>query len=111
MDITCSRNAFGRQVDSFETSLSIADSELRNIADSDLFPGVFIRAPHIKSIDSKDVTVLSRISEKLHAAEFTDVVGVRQNNVMASTFHPELTDDASWHKYFIKQVISCKLAT
>ena len=104
LDVTCMRNAFGRQVHSFETTLSISDSKLKSIANSDQCHGIFIRAPQIKSIDSDRVSVLSTLVTKVDN-ECCDAVGVCQNNIMATTFHAELTSDLSWHKYFIKQVI------
>ena len=111
LDVTCSRNAFGRQVDSFEATLSITDSELENAADSSVVPGIFIRAPCISSIDSEKVTVLCRLPDKHLAEKPEGVVGVKQGNVMACTFHPELSSDLSWHKFFLKQVINQKYAS
>ena len=81
------RNAFGRQVDSFETELSIP------VLGNELFPGIFIRAPIIEQANS-EVEILARL---------TDGTGVaaRQGRLLACAFHPELTDDLRFHKYFI----------
>jgi 5'-phosphate synthase pdxT subunit len=87
MDITVSRNAFGRQKESFETELSIP------VLGRKPFPGVFIRAPVIKQANSK-VEILARL---------VDGVGVaaRQGKLLASAFHPELTSDLRFHQYFL----------
>lgn len=83
LDVTVDRNAYGRQVDSFETDLPV-----RGL--SDPFHAVFIRAPVIRSADDRDVTVL---------AEFDDrPVAVRQGPVVGTSFHPELTDDYRIHE-------------
>jgi 5'-phosphate synthase pdxT subunit len=81
------RNAFGRQVDSFETELSIP------VLGNELFPGIFIRAPIIEQANS-EVEILARL---------TDGTGVaaRERRLLACAFHPELTDDLRFHKYFI----------
>lgn len=86
MDITVMRNAFGRQVDSFETPINIA-----GLSDGP-FPGVFIRAPYIESV-GKDVRVLSRLPDGL-------IVAAAHKNLLVTAFHPELTDDLRCHRYF-----------
>lgn len=86
MDITVKRNAFGRQVDSFETSL-----EIKALKDGP-FPGVFIRAPYINNA-GKDVDVLCSLSDGR-------IVAARQYNLLATAFHPELTADTRFHSYF-----------
>jgi pyridoxal 5'-phosphate synthase pdxT subunit len=86
MNITVKRNAFGRQVDSFETSLQIA--ELKDGP----FPGVFIRAPYIEKA-GKDVQVLATLPDGR-------IVAARQGNLLATSFHPELTPDTRFHRYF-----------
>lgn len=86
MDITVFRNAFGRQVDSFEIPLQI------NGLGVDPFPGVFIRAPYIHDT-GKEVQALS----VLHDGE---IVAARQGHMLATSFHPELTGDNRLHKYF-----------
>lgn len=88
MDITVMRNAFGRQRESFETDLYVKGIEHPIRA-------IFIRAPLIESV-GKNVEVLCEVSKK--------IVAVRQNNLLACSFHPELTDDVSLHQYFIEMV-------
>jgi 5'-phosphate synthase pdxT subunit len=86
LDITVERNAYGRQVDSFETELEIP------VLGTDAFHGVFIRAPIIESV-GKGVEVL--------ASHSGNPVFVRQGNIFATTFHPELADDTRLHRYFL----------
>jgi pyridoxal 5'-phosphate synthase pdxT subunit len=86
--MTVSRNAFGRQVDSFETDLEIVGLETP-------FRAVFIRAPIIESVHL-GVDVLSRYDGQ--------IVLVRQGRRLASSFHPELTGDDRLHRYFLDQV-------
>ena len=88
MDIVVERNSFGRQVDSFETNLDIKDIGKD-------FPAVFIRAPHIAKT-GKNVTILAKYNEK--------IVMVRENNLLACSFHPELTDDNRVTEYFVTMV-------
>jgi 5'-phosphate synthase pdxT subunit len=85
IDMSVRRNAFGRQVDSFERPLRIAG------LDSD-FPGIFIRAPRIESIGKK--------AESLATLDGEHVL-VKQDNVMALTFHPELASDDRVHGMFL----------
>ena len=87
MDITVRRNAFGRQVDSFETDLVIP------ALGETPFPAVFIRAPVIENCDSS-VEVLARLPDQT-------VVAVRQHKLIATSFHPELTDDTRFHRLFL----------
>jgi pyridoxal 5'-phosphate synthase pdxT subunit len=87
MDITVRRNAFGRQVDSFETEIAIA------ALGKEPFHAVFIRAPIIEQVE-KDVTVLAKLPDKT-------IVAVRQGNLLATAFHPELTNDLRFHQYFL----------
>ncbi len=90
MDIEVRRNAFGRQVDSFETDLSIP-----SLGDPP-FHAVFIRAPLIERASS-EVEILSRLPNGVG-------VVARQGKLLASAFHPELTDDLRFHSYFLKLV-------
>ena len=85
IDIDVKRNAYGRQIDSFETDISLVGL----VED---FHAVFIRAPQIARI-GEDVTVLARHNEA--------VVLARQGSVMVASFHPELTNDARIHSMFI----------
>ena len=90
MDIKVDRNAYGRQVDSFEANLP-AD----NLPGDGTFPAVFIRAPRIESIGEGVTPLLSREGE---------VVTAVQKNIMVTTFHPELTDDPRLHQYFVDMI-------
>ncbi len=87
MDITVRRNAFGRQVDSFETELAIP------ALGEQPFPAVFIRAPVVECSHST-VEVLARLADGT-------AVAVRQGRLLAAAFHPELTDDLRFHRYFL----------
>ena len=97
MDIHIQRNAFGRQVDSFLVDLRVPaldhfDENLKT------FPAVFIRAPIINSV-GKEVEILAQLeSEK--------IVAVRQGHWLATVFHPELTDDNRFHRYFLEMIPS-----
>lgn len=86
MDIAVRRNAFGRQLDSFETGLKVP------ALGNKLFPGVFIRAPFIEKVNSGEV--LARL-------ENGTIVAARQGQFLATAFHPELTDDLRFHQYFL----------
>ena len=87
MDLTVRRNAFGRQVDSFETELKIP------VLGEKPFPGVFIRAPLIEQVDGK-VEIIARLADGTSVA-------ARQEKLLATAFHPELTDDLRFHQYFL----------
>nr|XP_026693034.1 uncharacterized protein LOC100176842 isoform X1 [Ciona intestinalis] len=102
LDITCRRNAKGRQFESFEESIRLTDHELCALNRSENFHGIFIRAPGIKSVDDVGTDVLCVLPGN------GEVVGVRKGNLMGCTFHPELTGDSMWHEYFIKMVGSRK---
>ncbi len=91
MDIAVRRNAFGRQVDSFE-----ADLEFHGVEGPDEYRGVFIRAPWIESVGD-GVEVLARHDGAIVAA--------RQDDMLATVFHPELTGDPRVHRYFIDSVV------
>jgi len=93
MDITMSRNAFGRQVDSFEIDLDVP-ALARVDRQNPPFNSVFIRAPMIESVNADNVEVLA-------ALEDGTVVAVRQGHLMATSFHPELSEDDRFHKYFL----------
>lgn len=90
IDIEAERNAYGRQIDSFVDTIQVAFN-----GQAFDFEGVFIRAPKIKK-PGADVKILGR-----HGA---DLVMVRKDNILACTFHPELTDDLRIHDYFISSV-------
>ncbi|PSN89933.1 pyridoxal 5'-phosphate synthase glutaminase subunit PdxT [Candidatus Marsarchaeota G2 archaeon OSP_D] len=89
LDVDVERNHFGRQPDSFERDLSIP------VLGEKPYRGVFIRAPIIKQV-GQGVEVLAKIEE--------GIVAVRQANIVATSFHPELSDDPRLHVYFLKQV-------
>jgi pyridoxal 5'-phosphate synthase pdxT subunit len=89
MDIKVRRNAYGRQIDSFEMDLDVPQIGPRE------FHAVFIRAPTIESTKS-NVEILCKIDKM--------PVVVRQKNMLACSFHPELTDDLRFHHYFISMI-------
>ena len=91
MDIVIRRNAFGRQVDSFEAELSIP------VLGEKPFPAVFIRAPFIEKVGSQ-VEILAQLPDGI-------TVAARQGNLVASAFHPELTGDLRFHSYFLQIVV------
>lgn len=92
MDITVERNAYGRQIASFETALDFP--VLGTVTPEDKpFPGIFIRAPLISSV-GQDAEVLSRLEDGR-------IVAARQGHLLATAFHPELTDDDRVHRYFM----------
>ena len=92
MDITVERNAFGSQVDSFEIDLDIAP--LKDITETDHpYHAVFIRAPIIESV-SGSASILSSLPDGR-------IVAAQQGKLLATSFHPELTADMRFHKYFI----------
>ncbi|MCD6424958.1 MAG: pyridoxal 5'-phosphate synthase glutaminase subunit PdxT [Anaerolineales bacterium] len=93
MDITVDRNAFGRQIASFEIDLDIPALESVS-PESRPFHGVFIRAPLIASVDG-DGKVLAALPDGR-------VVAVQQGQLLATAFHPELTDDDRVHRYFVQ---------
>ncbi len=94
LGITVRRNAFGRQVDSFETDLDIA------VLGPPPMRAVFIRAPWVEQADD-DVAVLARVDGG--AADAT-IVAVEQGALLATSFHPELTGDVRMHQHFLTLV-------
>jgi len=88
MEMQIKRNAFGRQKESFETNIKIKGF-------SKPYNAVFIRAPIIEKVWGK-CKILSKIDKK--------IIMVRQNNFLATVFHPELTEDTSIHKYFLDMI-------
>ena len=91
MDIAVDRNAFGRQVDSFEL-----DIPMPALGDTP-FHAVFIRAPLVKEVRADDVQVLGQLDNG-------GIVAVRQGHCLATAFHPELTPDHRLHQYFADMV-------
>jgi pyridoxal 5'-phosphate synthase pdxT subunit len=89
LEMSVKRNAFGRQVDSFQTPLDICGLETP-------FPALFIRAPILESVGN-GVEVLATFENQ--------IVLARKDRLLASSFHPELTADTRLHKFFLEQVI------
>ena len=94
IDMTVRRNAFGRQVDSFEGGIDLEGIE------GGPFPGIFIRAPWVEEIGS-GVEVLGRVGSGMAEGR---IVAVRDRNLIATSFHPELTGDTRVHQYFVEMV-------
>ena len=94
LPITVRRNAFGRQVDSFEMDLDIP------VLGAPEFPAVFIRAPWVEGVD-EGVRVLATITAGPRAGT---IVAVEYENVLATSFHPEITGDTRVHAYFVERV-------
>ena len=86
LDVTVVRNAFGRQVDSFETDITVKGFSSR-------FPAIFIRAPYVKEV-GPSVEVLSIFADK--------IVFVKENRILGAAFHPELTHDLRIHQMFLE---------
>ena len=91
MDITVQRNAFGRQVDSFEADLAIPE-----LGEGGPYHAIFIRAPIIESVQG-----LARILSSLPDGR---IVAAQQGKLLATSFHPELTGDARFHDFFLSLV-------
>jgi len=89
IDMTVERNAFGRQADSFEADLDVP------ALGAEPFHGVFIRAPRIARVGN-DVEVLATLDDR------ATVVAARQGRILATSFHPELTADHRFHRYFLE---------
>ena len=96
MDLAVERNAFGRQLQSFETDLRVAGLE------GEPFRAVFIRAPAIRGVGD-DVVALASLEDGT-------VVAAQQGNKLVSCFHPELTDDERFHRLFLERVRAAKHA-
>ena len=91
MDITVQRNAFGRQVDSFE-----ADLPIPQLGEGGPYHAIFIRAPIIESVHGA-ASVLSSLPDGR-------IVAAQQGRLLATSFHPELTEDLRFHQYFLSLV-------
>jgi len=94
IDMTVRRNAFGRQVNSFEVDLDVPELGDKPVR------GVFIRAPFVTDV-GKDVQVMAKLDDG-------QIVMVRQGNVVAAAFHPELTDDTRVHEYFLRMALESR---
>lgn len=91
MDIIVQRNAFGRQVDSFE-----ADLDIPELGKGGTYHAIFIRAPIIEAVQA-DTKILSTLSDGR-------IVAAQQGKLLATSFHPELTRDDRFHKFFLALV-------
>lgn len=91
MDITVKRNAYGSQIDSFIVEQNIEEVSTEPI------PLVFIRAPYITKVES-NVEVICKVND--------NIVAARQDNMLVTSFHPELTKNLEMHKYFIERIVS-----
>ncbi len=89
IDMKVKRNAFGRQKESFEEEIEVLEEK---------FTGIFIRAPVVVQV-GEEVAVLSILNDK--------IIAVKQGMHMATSFHPELTENTRLHEYFIKEVLKC----
>jgi len=94
IDMKVRRNAFGRQVDSFESDIDFAGITAPAIR------GVFIRAPWVESVGS-GVEVLASVS----TSTGEHPVAVREGNLLATSFHPEITEDFRVHRYFLEEIV------
>jgi len=95
MDIVVERNAFGRQVASFETDLDVP--ALRQVDPSGApFPAIFIRAPLIEAVQG-EAQVLAQLDDGR-------IVAAQQGRLLATSFHPELTSDDRFHRYFLRLI-------
>ena len=95
MHVTVARNAFGRQVDSFEADIPL---ELEQEGSREV-RGVFIRAPYVTEVGD-EVEVLGKFEGK--------IVAVREGELLGTAFHPELTDDCRIHTYFARMVVNSR---
>lgn len=93
MDMKVSRNAFGRQIDSFEVDLDVSFLT-PDLKDTDPYHAVFIRAPIIETVFGQ--------AEALLRLPDNRIVAARQGRLLATSFHPELTNDARFHQYFLE---------
>lgn len=96
LNVTVNRNYFGRQVDSFEAELNVP------ALGDDPFHAVFIRAPAITAV-SAGVQALATVPSAEEGNEEV-IAAVRKGAILATAFHPELTDDLRWHRYFLQIV-------
>ncbi len=105
MDIAVERNAFGSQVNSFESDVNLAITPLEPLLPevkvapnpNSSVRGVFIRAPYVTDI-GEEVEILGKFDDK--------IVAVRQKNMLATAFHPELTSDSQVHEFFINIILN-----
>ncbi|AWT26098.1 Pyridoxal 5'-phosphate synthase subunit PdxT [Corynebacterium provencense] len=115
LDVSVRRNAFGRQVDSFETDLQVTGITDVPADPADLpapvagrpapVHAVFIRAPRVERV-GEGVEVLARVDDRTAGVSDGAVVAVRQGSVLGISFHPELTGDTRMHRLFLESVAS-----
>ncbi|KAJ3049354.1 hypothetical protein HK097_009644 [Rhizophlyctis rosea] len=98
LSVSVKRNAFGTQLNSFVSDLSIPS------LGPEPFPAVFIRAPIIETLDDPSVEVLARVTNSDAGGEGENIVAVRQGSLLATAFHPELTADDRFHRYYLEMV-------
>lgn len=103
LTVTVNRNYFGRQVDSFEANLDVPA-----LGDAP-FHAVFIRAPAITEV-AEGIETLATVASLGDETESV-IAAVRKGPILATAFHPELTDDLRWHRYFVKVVTEYKSCT
>lgn len=99
LPVTVLRNAYGRQIASFESEVEICDERLSGSepAEKKTMHGVFIRAPRITAVEASVLEIL-RFED--------DPVCVQRENLLAATFHPELTADLRLHRFFLEQIVA-----
>jgi pyridoxal 5'-phosphate synthase pdxT subunit len=90
LDVVIERNAFGRQHESFEVDLEIP------VLGKEPFRGIFIRSPIVNNV-GENVIILTKLNDK--------IVAVKQNNIIGTSFHPELSADRRLHELFIKDIL------
>jgi len=90
LDVVIERNVFGRQHESFEVDLQIP------VLGKEPFRGIFIRSPIVNNV-GESVTILTKLNDK--------IVAVKQNNIIGTSFHPELSADIRLHELFIKDIL------
>lgn len=89
LDVDIERNAFGRQQNSFETEVQMNDINIEK------FNAIFIRAPIVSKLGSK-ASIISKWNDK--------IIAVKQDHIIATAFHPELSNSVAMHEYFIKMI-------
>ena len=96
---------YGRQISSFEGKVKLQEPSLcsKDVQNPDEFHGIFIRAPGVAKICSSSVKILATLADANNT-----VVAVQQNNMIATCFHPELTNDSRWHLYFVENILDSK---
>jgi len=97
LDLSVRRNAYGRQAESFETKVDVP------VLGAKPFHAVFIRAPVVEEV-GQNVEILARLKPEGDGTAQGSTVAVRQDNLLATTFHPELSGDFRFHRYFLEVV-------